>query len=130
MVHPQTEPLYGFDGSQAISTGIIAYPVLTDPYNVITHFYMVDLPSPHNIILGRPWLYMMKAVPSTYHQLLRYPVPGGTADIRGDQGISRSCAAIALKRAGWTLRVAEPTNTEPPCKKAKLTELDSDSEED
>ena len=51
MIHPQTEPQYGFDGSQAISTGIIAYPVLTDPYNVINHFHVVDIPPPNNIIL-------------------------------------------------------------------------------
>jgi hypothetical protein len=84
---------------------------------------VVDLPSPHNIILGRPWLHMMRAVPSTYHQLERYPIPAGTADIRSDQGVSRSCAAIALKRSGWTTHISEVEEQEA-SKKLKLTEED------
>jgi len=47
-------------------------------------FYVVDVESPHNVIIRRPWLYMMKVVSSTCHQLVWNPTPTGTADIRGD----------------------------------------------
>ena len=33
---------------------------------------MVDMESPYNAILGRPWLHM-QVVPSTYHQLVQCP---------------------------------------------------------
>lgn len=102
MVHHSPESLYGFDGSQAVTSGIISYPVRANPYNIITHFYVLDVGSPHNVILGRLWIHLMRAITSTYHQLVRYPTPDGPADIRGDQGASRSCAAIALKKTGWT----------------------------
>ena len=59
-------------------------------YNIITEFYVIDLESPNNAILGQPWIQMMKAVSFSYHQLLWYPTPSGTADIRVDQEMSRS----------------------------------------
>jgi len=60
--------------------------------------YVVDVESPHNAILERPWLHMINAVPSTYHQLVRYPIPRGRTDIRGDQAMSRTIFIIARKK--------------------------------
>ena len=79
-----------------------------DPYNVITDFYVMDVPSPHNAILGRPWIHMMRVITSTYHQLLCYPTREGTMDIRGDQLMSRTCAAMAKKKSGWTKKSFNP----------------------
>ena len=67
LVHPTVTPLYDFDGIEACSSGSISLPVRADPYNVITEFYVMDIPSPHNAILGRSWIHMMQAVPSTLH---------------------------------------------------------------
>jgi len=67
LVHPTVTPLYGFDGTEARSSGSISLSVRVDPYNVITEIYVIDVPSPHNAILGRPWIHMMRVVPSTYH---------------------------------------------------------------
>ena len=41
---------------------------------------------------------MMKAISSTYHQLPKYPTPYGMANIRGDQTMAKTVAAIACKR--------------------------------
>ena len=41
--------------------------VRVDLYNVILKFYVTDLESSHNPILGKPWIHMIKAVPSSYH---------------------------------------------------------------
>ena len=62
--------MYGFDRNETRSPGTISLSVRADPYNIITKFYMVDVESPYNAILGKPWLHMMKVVPSTYHQLV------------------------------------------------------------
>jgi len=56
--------------------------------------------SSHNAILEKSWLHMMKAVPPTYHQLMQYPTPIGTADIRGDHAMSRTISSIARKKSG------------------------------
>jgi len=76
-------------------------PISANPYNVITEFFVIDIESLHNAILGRHWLHMMGVVPSSYHQLLRYPTPTGTADITGDHAVARSIVAIAGKKSKW-----------------------------
>ena len=89
MINPQTQSnLYGFDMNDTRSPGMILLPVCVDQYNIIVEFFIIDIESPHVMILGRPWIHMMKAVPSSYHQLLRYSTPTETADIRGDQAES------------------------------------------
>ena len=57
MTCPQIQAnLYRFDGNETHSPSIIALPVHVDPYNAITEFYMIDVESPHNAILGRSWI--------------------------------------------------------------------------
>ena len=75
-------------------------------YNVITEFYEMDVESLHNALLGRPWLHMMKAVLSIYHQLVRYPIPTRTADIKGDQAATRIISVVAQKKSGWKPKAA------------------------
>ncbi|XP_070049975.1 uncharacterized protein [Nicotiana tomentosiformis] len=61
-----------------------------------TLFEVVDGDMGYNIILGRPWLHEIKVVPSTYHQLLKFPTPEGTKKIRGDQPEAREMNAISV----------------------------------
>ena len=85
MINPQTRShLYGFDGNETHSLGTVTLLIHADLYNIITKFYVVDVKSSHNTILGRSWLHVMKVVTSTYHQMVWYPTPTRTADIRGD----------------------------------------------
>jgi len=64
-------------------------------------FCILDIQSPYNAIFRRPLIHMIRAVPSTHHQLLKYPTPSGMANIRGDQVMTRTVVAIARKRSGW-----------------------------
>lgn len=49
--------------------------VQAEPYNHLVTFHVMDCPISHNAIIGRNWLHKMQTVPSSYHQLLRYPTP-------------------------------------------------------
>ena len=56
MISPQTQTrLCGFDGNETYSLCTVALLVRADPC-VITEFYVVDVESSHNSILGKPWL--------------------------------------------------------------------------
>ncbi|KAG7529473.1 Retrotransposon gag domain, partial [Arabidopsis thaliana x Arabidopsis arenosa] len=55
-----------------------------------SRFCCFDKPAAYNIILGTPWIYQMKAVPSTYHQCIKFPTPSGVGTIRGSQEASRT----------------------------------------
>ena len=48
---------------------------------------------------------MVKVIPSSYHQLLQYPILTRTIDIRGDQAMSNTISAIARKKSGCVLKV-------------------------
>ncbi|XP_073294530.1 uncharacterized protein [Primulina huaijiensis] len=58
---------------------------------IMTVFTVVDAPSSYNIILGRPAMNEMRAVASTYHQKIKFPMRGQVGEVRGDQPSSRKC---------------------------------------
>nr|XP_016451225.1 PREDICTED: uncharacterized protein LOC107775929 [Nicotiana tabacum] len=72
--------------------------LLTDAEGItkMALFEEVDGDMGYNIILGRPWLHEMKAVPSTYHHMLKFPTPEGIKQIRGDQPAAREINAISV----------------------------------
>ena len=81
MIIPQTQSLlYGLDESETCSSETIEFTVQADPYNIITEFCVLDVESPYNAILERLWIHVMRAIPSTQHQLLKYPTPSGMAN--------------------------------------------------
>ncbi|KAG7533509.1 Reverse transcriptase domain [Arabidopsis thaliana x Arabidopsis arenosa] len=85
-------PLVAFTSESAMSLGTIKLPVLAKNVSKIVDFVVFDKPAAYNIILGTPWIYQMKAVPSTYHQCIKFPTPNGVGTIRGSQEASRTSA--------------------------------------
>ena len=62
--------LSGFNDATTTKLGDIMLPVNA---GLVTEqvLFLEDL-GPYNYIVGRTWLYSMKAVPSTYHQTVSY----------------------------------------------------------
>nr|XP_033513545.1 uncharacterized protein LOC117278214 [Nicotiana tomentosiformis] len=48
----------------------------------------------YNVILGRPWIHNMDVMPSTLHQVIKFPSKWGIQQIRGDQQTSRSINSV------------------------------------
>ncbi|XP_074297170.1 uncharacterized protein LOC141627863 [Silene latifolia] len=90
-------PWVGFSGETKQSLGEIVIPTFARVINKQVRYLVIDGPSTYNVILGRPWIHEMKAVPSTYHQSLKFPTPWGVQEIRGDQNVARDCYKNALK---------------------------------
>ncbi|XP_013632748.1 PREDICTED: uncharacterized protein LOC106338278 [Brassica oleracea var. oleracea] len=70
---------------------------ITEGINMSTKFLVNDRDSSYNMILGRPWIHGMGAVPLTLHQMVKFRTPWGLKVIRGDQEYSRSCYQTTLK---------------------------------
>ncbi|XP_073019430.1 uncharacterized protein [Primulina eburnea] len=87
--------LFGFAGQAVYPEGEIALPLTLGMGDlrktVMTAFTVVDAPSSYNVILGRPAMNEMKAVASTYHQKIKFPVRGHVGEVKGDQPSSRRC---------------------------------------
>jgi len=90
-------PLIGFSGEVKQTAREAILPVYAEGVNMSIKFLVVDCQSAYNMILGRPWIHAMGAVPSTLHQMVKFPTPWGIRIIRGDQENSRSCYQTTLK---------------------------------
>ncbi|XP_056860096.1 uncharacterized protein LOC130508551 [Raphanus sativus] len=90
-------PFVGFSGEVKQILGEVLLPVYAEGINQATKFLVVDCPSSYNVILGRPWIHDMGAVPSTLHQLVKFPTPWGIKAVKGDQENARSCYQTTLK---------------------------------
>ncbi|XP_070008215.1 uncharacterized protein [Nicotiana sylvestris] len=80
---PATKLQAGFNLTSVTTWGEILLLTNTKRLMKKPLFEVVDGDIGYNIILGRPWLHEMKVVPSTYHQLLKFPTPEGIKQIRG-----------------------------------------------
>lgn len=65
--------------------------------SVMTTFMVVSDFSSYNIILGRPAMNALRAVASTYHQKIKFPVWSRVGEVRGDQPSSRKCYAETVR---------------------------------
>ena len=54
-------------------------------------FLRVDAPSAYNVLLGRPSLNAIKAIPSVYHMVIKFPTTNGVGMVQGDQRVAREC---------------------------------------
>ena len=87
--------LSGFNGVTTTSLGDIVLSVQAGPITLNVQFSVVQDLSPFNVILGRTWLHYMKAIPSTYHQMVSFLTKDGQIDLYGSQLAARQCYQIA-----------------------------------
>ncbi|GJW29887.1 hypothetical protein Tco_0046762 [Tanacetum coccineum] len=59
------------------------------------NFMVIRSPSQHNAIIGRPGIRKIRAVPSTAHGMLKFPVEGGTVTLQSSRVIPMECAMIS-----------------------------------
>ncbi|GJR09530.1 reverse transcriptase domain-containing protein [Tanacetum coccineum] len=96
---PATTSLVGFSGEIKWPLGQITLLVKVGDDEHSTSawmdFMVVRSTSPFNGIIGRPGLRKMKAVPSTTHGMIKFPVMGGTLTLRSSKIIPIECAMIS-----------------------------------
>ncbi|XP_028126322.1 uncharacterized protein LOC114323059 [Camellia sinensis] len=97
---PADCPLFGFNANPEYPLGKITLPVRASTRSVDVEFLVVKLPSPCNLIIGRTWLHIMQAAPSTYHQLLRFSIECKIEQIWGSKKSAHAChLLVAAKKA-------------------------------
>nr|XP_017250644.1 PREDICTED: uncharacterized protein LOC108221266 [Daucus carota subsp. sativus] len=65
----QSTTLVGFSGETKRTMGEITLPTYAQGLNMLTKFLIIDCEITYNVIMGRPWIHDLKAVPSTFHQV-------------------------------------------------------------
>ena len=59
-------------------------------------FLIVDAPSSYNMLLGIPSLNVVKAIPSAYYMMIKFPTTSGVGMVRGDQRVAE-CYSASVK---------------------------------
>ena len=94
--------LRGFSGERVLPLGLIQLVLtLGDPpcqATTTVRFLIVDAKSAYNILLGRPSLNAVRAIPSAYHMVIKFLTANGVGMVRGDQRISRECYLASMKQ--------------------------------
>ena len=54
--------------------------------------------SAYNMLLGRPSLNTIKAIPSVYHMVIKFPTTNGVGIVQGDQRVARECYSTSMKQ--------------------------------
>ena len=101
-LEPVNTHLRGFSGEKVLPLGSIQL-VLTlgePPYQatMTTKFLIVDASSAYNMLLGRPSLNAIKAIPSAYHMMIKFPTESGVGMVQGDQRVARECYSASVKQ--------------------------------
>ncbi|KAG7552776.1 Ribonuclease H-like superfamily [Arabidopsis thaliana x Arabidopsis arenosa] len=89
-IKPVSRPLAGFDGDFVMTIGTIKLPVFVGGTISWVKFVVIDKPAVYNVILGTPWMHQMQAIPSTYHQCIKFPTHNGVFTLRGNQQVART----------------------------------------
>ncbi|XP_059669218.1 uncharacterized protein LOC132314358 [Cornus florida] len=95
-------PLVGFDGKRVEPVGTVEVAVHAAERVLMETFVVVEIHPSYNLLMGRGWIYRVRGVPSTLHQVMRCLAPDGTKviDIHGDQVAAKECYSVTLKHAG------------------------------
>ncbi|XP_019241957.1 PREDICTED: uncharacterized protein LOC109221993 [Nicotiana attenuata] len=85
---PKVHTLSGFDNSSIVTKGEIILTTFAEGVIKDTRFQVVEMDMAYNMILGRSWIHKMDVVPSTLHQVIKFPSQWGIRQICGDQQAS------------------------------------------
>ena len=98
-------------------------------------FLIVDALSTYKMLLGRPSLNAIKAIPSAYHMVIKFPTTNGVGMVRGDQRVARECYSASMKQKAVDniyvdeLDMRDEVNTRPePSEEMEPVQLDDDPE--
>ncbi|XP_074370985.1 uncharacterized protein LOC141712085 [Apium graveolens] len=101
---PTDIPIYGFAGVECPVEGIIKLPLTMgqEPKQAtqILNFVVVKAGSTNNAIMGRTGIHAFKAVPFSYHSVMKFPTRNGIGEERRDEKMARSCYVASLRADG------------------------------
>ncbi|GJZ18290.1 reverse transcriptase domain-containing protein [Tanacetum coccineum] len=95
---PVTAPLISFNGEIIWPMGQILLPVKIGDAEHSTfawmNFVVVRSPSPYNGIIRRQGIRKIQAIPSTAHEMLKFPVSRGVLTLRSSRRIPLECTLV------------------------------------
>ena len=128
-IKASSRTLIGFNGFSETILGTIRLPVRACGVTRTVNFTVISTKAPYHAILGTPWILSMQAIPSTYHQCIKFP---GTDDtiktLRGDPKAARDLliATVKLQRSSLPVNYVSPPISKVCPQKEEVLELPID----
>ena len=128
---PTNAPLVGFGGTKVYPLGAVTLLISIGDYpQQITWdvtFLVVDCSSAYNAIIGQPTLNSWKAITSTYHLMIKFPMKYGVGELRGDQVAAHECYVVMLEMDNHlqTMSIEEQQTRAEPVERLEEIPLDS-----
>ncbi|XP_070049586.1 uncharacterized protein [Nicotiana tomentosiformis] len=91
---PVARVLYGFNMASKTTKGEIILSVNVVGMIQETKFHVIEGDMRYNALLGRPWIHNMRVVPSTLHQVLKFPTSEGVKTVYEKQPAAKEIFAI------------------------------------
>ena len=119
--------LVGFIGDKVNPSRVVSLMIEagTNSKQVTTsvEFLVVNCPSAYNVIIERPTLNKLRAVTSTNHLLVRFPMEHGIRELKGDQAAVRECyfASLGPETKHQTMAIDEGQKLVEPIEKLDKT---------
>lgn len=76
--------IHGFDNVAKSLLGIITLLVKVGPVTIPTPIHVMSRELTYNLLLGRPWIHSMQAIPSTLHWQIKFIYKNRTYILLGD----------------------------------------------
>ena len=101
-IEPVNAYLCGFSRERVLPLGSIqlglTFGDLPCQATRTVRFLIVDAPLACNMLLERPSLNTIRAIPSAYHMVIKFPTVNGVGMVRGNQRIARECYSASIKQ--------------------------------
>ena len=81
-----------YDDSTRSVEGTFVAPVKTGPIEAVIEFTVLDIPVTYALLLGRPWYHVLRGVPSTVHQKVKFLLDGEVITI--DASMNKTVSAV------------------------------------
>ncbi|XP_019258614.1 PREDICTED: uncharacterized protein LOC109236836 [Nicotiana attenuata] len=91
---PASRVLHGFDMAGEITKGEISLSVDMSGTVQNTKFHVIGCDMRYNALLGKRRIHSMRALPSTLHQMTKYPTKDSITTIYGEQHAAKEMCAV------------------------------------
>nr|XP_016477705.1 PREDICTED: uncharacterized protein LOC107799137 [Nicotiana tabacum] len=97
-IMPTSRVLNDFNMAGEATKWVITLPInISEPVQD-TKFHIIDGDIRYKAFLGRPWIYSMRAVPSTLHQMMKFPTKDGKKRYTENSMQQKKCSRSTGKR--------------------------------
>ncbi|XP_070034790.1 uncharacterized protein [Nicotiana tomentosiformis] len=77
-----------FDGSRRDTIGEIELTMTIGPVDFNIVFQVLDMDTSYNFLLGKPWIHMARAIPSTLHKMVKFEYDRQEIVVHGEDNSS------------------------------------------